>query len=74
MVSIFKMLGTITIILEFYVQVNSSSRWEQIKDIFRESSDGKFEKKYQSIYFGEKETKSKRKVWKIQEPRMMKQY
>ena len=63
MVSIFKMLGTITIILEFYVQVNSSSRWEQIKDIFRESSDGKFEKKYQSIYFSEKETKSERKVW-----------
>ena len=72
------MLGTITIILEFYVQVNSSSRGEQNKDIFRESSrwEAVKKKKQKTI---KAFTSVRRKLTpeercEIQEPRMMKQY
>lgn len=69
------MLGTITIILEFYVQVNSSSRGEQNKDIFRESSRWEaLEKKAIKAFTSMRRKLNPEERCEIQEPRMMKQY
>ena len=69
------MLGTITIILEFYVQVNSSSRGEQNKDIFRESSRWEaLEKKAIETFTSMRRKLNPEERCEIQEPRMMKQY